>query len=392
MTHKLSYTLLPVLLIAVFTGCNSKNSESEKTAPEAIEGEVGHTENDQNKEGMTELHLSDQKVESLGIILDTLPLRSLSELVESTGQLEVPPQYEATVTAILGANVTSIKVLEGEKVSKGQVLAFLSHPNLTNLQTQYVKSYSGLQYVEQEMQRQKRLYEEKVASGKTYQETLADYQSIKAEVKGYESHLKQLNLSIDKVQTGDIYQHVPVVSPITGYIEKVTVQLGQFVDPQTELFSIVNTEHIHADLMVFEKDVYKVQAGQQVTFTVESVPGVTLTANIQSVGKRFEQKPKAVHVHAEIDQKEDFLIPGMYINGKISTKNNDVTALPQEAVVEENGKSYIFIAEPQEEGCKTGWGFSTVEVRTGNTDDGWVEIKLMAPLPEGTSHGTKLIT
>lgn len=315
-----------------------------------------------------------KRLKALELYWTRSPLRSLSELVEATGQLEVPPQYEATVTAILGANVTSINVLEGEKVSKGQVLAFLSHPNLTNLQTQYV---------EQEMQRQKRLYEEKVASGKTYQETLADYQSIKAEVKGYESQLKQLNLSIDKIQTGDIYQYVPVVSPITGYIEKVTVQLGQFVDPQTELFSIVNTEHIHADLMVFEKDVYKVQAGQQVTFTVESVPGVTLTANIQSVGKQFEQKPKAVHVHAEIDQKEDFLIPDMYINGKISTKNNEVTALPQEAVVEEDGKSYIFVAEPQQKGGETEWGFSTIEVRTGNTDDGWVEIKLMAPLPEG---------
>ena len=50
-----------------------------------------------------------------------------------TGNLEVPPQNEATVTAIVGSNVTLIKVIEGDKVSKGQVLAYLSHPNLIKI-------------------------------------------------------------------------------------------------------------------------------------------------------------------------------------------------------------------------------------------------------------------
>jgi cobalt-zinc-cadmium efflux system membrane fusion protein len=150
------------------------------------------------------------------------------------------------------------------------------------------------------------------------------------------------------------------------------------------MFMIVNTDHIHADLMVFEKDIYKVKVGQKVSFTVESVPGNTLTAKIYSVGKQFEQNPKAVHVHAEIDQKEDFLIPGMYINGKIRTGDNQVKALPESAIIEEEGKPYIFMAEAHEEDGKTEWAFKAIEVRTGITEDGWVEIKLLEPLPEGT--------
>jgi len=366
-----------VLMVLSFSGCSTKTVESEE-AGHADEGEDGHGE-----EETEELHLSNLKFESLGIKADALPTRTLTGIVEANGQLEVPPMYEATVTAILGANVTDIKLLEGDKVSKGQVLAYISHPNLTNLQTGYLKAFSRLQYLEQEMQRQKRLYDEKVASGKTYQETLADYQSISGEVKGYEAQLKQLSLSTKRVQSGDIYQYIPVVSPISGYIEKVKVQLGQYVDPQTEMFLIVNTEKIHADLMVFEKDVYKVKSGQQVSFTVESVPGATLTAKIHSVGKQFEQNPKAVHVHAEIDQKENYLIPGMYINGKISIDNNEVLALPEEAVIEEDGKSYIFLAKSHEEDGEKEWGFQLVEVRTGINEDGWLEIKLLSPLPEG---------
>lgn len=383
MKKQIIYILALVLMVSVFTGCGSKSAGTEEAGHEDhAEGEGRHEEEGHSEEGMAELHLSNLKFESLGIKVDTLPTRTLSGTVEANGQLEVLPQHEATVTAILGANVTSIKVIEGDKVNKGQVLAYLSHPNLTNLQTSYVKAYSRLQYLEKEMQRQKRLYEEEVGSGKTYQETLADYQAIKAEVKGYEAQLKQLSLNVEKVQGGDIYQYVPVVSPINGYIEKVKVQVGQFVDPQTEMFTIVNTDHIHADLMVFEKDVYKVKEGQKIAFTMESVPGATLTAKIFSVGKQFEQNPRAVHVHAEIDQKEEFLIPGMYINGKIRTGNNEVKALPEGAIIEEEGKPYIFMAEAHEEEGKTEWAFKAVEIRTGMTEDGWVEIKLLEPLPK----------
>jgi cobalt-zinc-cadmium efflux system membrane fusion protein len=387
MKKQIIYIVALVLMVSVFTGCGSKSADSsaEASHQEHSEGEAGHEgEEGNNEEGMAELHLSDMKFESLGIKIDTLPTRALSEVVEANGQLEVPPQHEATVTAILGANVTSIKVIEGDQVSKGQVLAYLSHPNLTKLQTDYVRAYSQLQFLEKENQRQKRLYEEEVGSGKTYQQIQSDYQAMSAEVKGYEAQLKQLSLNVKKVQGGDIYQYVPVVSPIDGYIEKVEVQIGQYVDPQTEMFMIVNTDHIHADLMVFEKDVHKVKKGQEIAFTVESIPGTTLSAKIYSVGKQFEQNPKAVHVHAEIDQKEDFLIPGMYINGRIRTGDNQVKALPESAIIEEEGKPYIFMAEAHEEDGETEWAFKAIEVRTGITEDGWVEIKLLEPLPDGT--------
>jgi cobalt-zinc-cadmium efflux system membrane fusion protein len=376
MEKQLIYTISMIIMFSVITGCGSKSADLEQEVNE------GHAEGDHTENTMGAVHLSSLKFNSLGIKIDTLPSRALSDVVEANGQLEVPPQHEATVTAILGANITSIKVIEGQQVSKGQVLAYLSHPNLTQMQTNYAKAYSRLQYLEKEMQRQKRLYEEEVGSGKTYQETLADYQSMKAEVNGYEVQLKQISLNVVKIQQGEIYQYVPVVSPINGFIEKVKIQVGQFVDPQTEMFMIVNIDHIHADLMVFEKDVYRVKEGQTVYFTVESAPGATLSAIIYSVGKQFEQNPKAVHLHAEIKEKKDFLIPGMYINGKIHTETQLVKALPEEAIIEEEGKPYIFRAEANEKNGKTEWAFKLVEVRTGMRDDGWVEIKLLEPLPK----------
>ena len=374
MKKQIIYIVALALMVSVFTGCGSKSADTEDKQESHTEEEGGHGE-----EEMGVVHLSALKFNSLRMKVDSLPTRALTGTVEANGQLEVPPQYEATVTAILGANVTSI---EGDKVKRGQVLAYISHPNITQLQTNYVKAYSRLQYLEKEMQRQKRLYEEEVGSGKAYQETLADYQSIQGEVKGLEAQLKQLSINVKTVREGDIYQNVPVVSPIDGNIEKVLIQIGQFVEPQTKMFMIVNTDHVHADLMVFEKDVYKVKEGQKISFTIESVPDSQLSAEIYSVGKKFEQNPKAVHVHAEIKSKEDFLIPGMYINGKIHTESKTVKALPEEAIIEEEGKPYIFLAEARKEE-ETEWEFRAIEIRTGVSNDGWVEINLLEPLPQG---------
>ena len=387
MKKELIYIVVSVFTVSIIAACGSQSEEAEhegRTKNEHQEATGGHEELGEQggKGGMREVHLSELKFNSLDMKVDSLPTRQLSGLVFANGQLEVPPQHEATVTAILGANVTSIKVIEGDKVKKGQALATISHPNLSRLQSEYVTAYSQMQYLEKENKRQKKLYDEEIGSGKMFQKTQAEYLGIKGEVNSYEAQLKQLNLNVKKIRLGDIYQSVPVVSPIDGYIEKVMVQIGQYADPRKSLFKIVNTEHIHADLMVFEKDVYKVKKDQRLSFTVASVPDEVLTAKIYSVGKQFEQNPKAVHVHAEIENKKNFMIPGMYINGKIRTGSSPVNALPESAIVEEDGKSYIFTAATHEENGETEWAFKPVEIRTGITEDGWVEIKLLEPFPK----------
>ncbi|MAZ29215.1 MAG: efflux transporter periplasmic adaptor subunit [Cytophagaceae bacterium] len=361
------------------TGKNG-NEEHNETASAENGGE--HQEESAGLESK-KLHLSQQKFEAMGLKVDSLPTKSLTGLVEANGQLEVPPQNEAAVTAIIGANVTSIKVIEGDKMSKGSVLGYLSHPDLIKLQTDYSNAYNRMKFLDKEYDRQKRLYDAEVASGRKFQETESEYNSMKGMVKGLESQLHLFGVNLDRIRNGNVYSQVPVVSPINGYVEKVNIKVGQFVQQQTEMFEIVNTEHIHADLMVYEKDVSKVKEGQTVEFNIESLPESDLSAKIYSVGKTFEKNPKAVHVHAEIENKQGDLFPGMYLTGKIATSENKVTALPEEAIITENGEPYIFTAKKVMEGGEEEWALSPLKVVTGQTDGGWIEIKLLQPLEKG---------
>jgi len=362
-----------MLMLLVALGCgNTVENPKELKTGEETGNEI------QPKEGIV---LSQVQVNALQIDIDTLQKRNMGSFVEANGQLEVPPQNEATITSVIGANIASIEVIEGDEVKKGQVLAYLAHPDMITKQTDYLNAYTNGQFLGKEFDRQKKLYEAGVGSGSAFQKIEAEYEAAKSLVRGYEAQLQQLNIDVSSVRNGKIQQRIALRSPIEGAVQKVKIKTGQYVGPQTELMEVVNTHHVHADMMVFEKDVHKVSKGQKVSFKVQSLADTELSATIYSVGKTFEESPKALHVHAEIENKAGNLIPGMYIQGRILTDSFQTMAFPQGAIAEANGKSFVFLAQKQE----NDWYFEPVEVITGVQDNDWVEIKFLES-PDGGSQ------
>ncbi len=362
--------LIAGLILLAASSCKQQLKPEAENKPETTE----------EAEGLTQVVLTGKQVAALSIKADTMPKYSFKDVVMVNGYLNVPPQNKASVTAVIGANVASINVFEGDKVAKGQVIAYLQHPNLLDVQTEYISTLNQMIFMEKEYQRQKKLFEENISSGKDYQKAQSDYFMLKGDALNLKAKLKLLQMDPEKIENGKIYEKVPVISPIEGYIEKVEIKTGQFVEPQKPMFEVINTNKVHADLMVFEKDVYKVKTGQKVFFTIESAPGRMMRATLFAVGKTFEQNPKAVHVHAEIDNKQGVLIPGMYITGRIATNHKLEDAIPDEGVVVEDGKSYIFTAEKS----NNSWIFTPVEIVAGLNEDNWTEVKLLSPLKKGT--------
>lgn len=365
--------ILFILFVAFAASCTPTHSHKAEAHTESEEHELAET-----------VELSEAQFEALDMHIDTIAMRKMGVIVETNGELEVSPQNEAAVTTSVGANVERIQVIEGEKVKKGQVLAYLEHPDLIALQTDYMKAWHELQYIENEYERQKKLYDEKIGSGKDFQKIKSEYFAAKASVRGYEAQLSQLGLNIQRLREGDIYESIPLVSPMSGYVRLVEVKTGEYAAPEDVIFWLINLDHIHADFMVYEKDIRKVKKGQEIQFTIESRPDEVFSAKIYSVGKVFEQNPKAVHIHAEIENKADFLLPGMYVRGKIFGESEKVTALPVEAIVTENGRSFIYTVEADTSNGADKWVFERTEIRTGKTADEWTEVKLLTPPKKGT--------
>lgn len=361
----LIYLLIPLLSL---TACE-KNT---KTADDHHEGE--------NEGSLEHIHITARQAAALKFEMDTLKHRNMGNSVEANGQLKVPPKNEAVITSMLGANVKAIEVREGSAVKKGQVLAYLSHPDLINLQADYRKAYDEMNYLEKEYVRQKKLYEEGVAAGMIFQQAEKNFSSTREYAKGLEAQLRLLNLNPGLIQNGRIFEQIPVLSPINGFVQEINVRTGQFVEPQAVMFEVVNPEEIYADLRVYEKDAGLIEEGQTVNLHLPSSQQDML-AKVFSVGKSFEAQSRAIHVLAEIENRDQKLFPGTFIKARIRSDQKQSLAFPEAAIVEVEDKMYVFIGQQEDQGD---WEFSAEEVKIEGTEDGWHAVQFLREIPENT--------
>ncbi|MDE5423686.1 efflux RND transporter periplasmic adaptor subunit [Ancylomarina sp. DW003] len=396
--------ILPIAIISslfFFTSCDSNKPSKAKTEEH---GEAGHEEEGEHEENVVKI--SKMQDEVLKLKFDHLKTMNLSQFVTTTGKLQVPPENQASISSAIGANVVSILVSEGDMVKKGQILATLSHPDLIQLQVDYQESINQLEYTKKDFERQEMLLKNNVASGKKFQQVKSEYFSLKAKSKGLEAKLALLNINPETIKNGMILNTIPVIAAIGGSVSAVEVNLGKYVEPQTELFEILNTSKLHADLKVFESDIVKLEKGQNVIFQLNNESIKTYSARVTSIGKSFSENPRAITVHATIDANYQELIPGIFITGKIITGEEELLAIPEEAVVVEGDKSFIFILDNdhEEEGHEHGGNgdghkeekdhdhgekghdggekvsLKMIEVLTGVKDRGYIEVKPLVKL------------
>lgn len=302
----------------------------------------GKTEKSDEKEtsAIKEVELNEAQFKASSIELGTFSMKNLSEVVNANGYTKLPPQNQADVSVHMTGIVKSINVIEGQFVKKGQVLATLESPEFAQLQEAYLTSKSNLQFLKLEYERQKILSEENVNSKKVFQRTKSDYDIEKARLASLDRQLSVLNLSKSSATSV-----MALTSPLSGYVTEVNVKLASNAEVGKPLFTIVDNSKLHVDLLVYEKDLQKVKAGQNIRFVLTNQDNSEIIGKVFNVSKSFENDTKSVAVHAEILNPSKSLIPGMYVNALIDVGTRQVQALPTDAVIRADGREYIFVLE-----------------------------------------------
>lgn len=354
------------LLLLGFVSCkNSQDNTETNTAPEKETNIV---------------QLSDEQFKVAGISTGKVEPRKLSGIIKANGLLDVPPQNLVSVSAPMPGFVKSTDLLQGMKVNKGQLLVTLQNPEYIQLQQDYADYKSQLEYLEEEYKRQQELSKENINSQKTMLQAKTQYQSMLAKVNGLKAKLNLLGLNPEQVSSGNFQSTVNIYSPINGYVTEVNINLGMHVDPATVMFKITDTEHLHAELSIFERDVHKIKIGQKVRFTLAN-ENKERTASVYLIGREIG-KDRTVRIHCHLDVEDNSLLPGMYIKAYIEAGEEAVSALPSEAVVNYEGKDYVFIPEKGQSHT-----FKMVEVEKGLEESGYTEVTL----PQGLNSNSEIV-
>lgn len=349
-----------IQIAAVFLlmmGCGNKNNE------ESTSEEQG---------GETGIVVTQEQFDTNNLMIHPMEKRTFPKMVETSGLIDVPPENRASIMAFMGGFVKKTSLLVGDKVKKGQLLVVLENQEFLKMQQEYMEVFSQLDYLKAEFERNETLFEEKIASQKNFLQAKSNYETAKARYQGLRKQLQMLNIKPSKVEQGNISSQVAIYAPISGSITKMNVAKGSYVSSATEILEIVDNDHVHLELTVFEKDILKVKKGQKIQFRIPEASEDAFNAEVYLVGTSIDDAKRSIKVHGHLEHEEDAnFLPGMFVDAKIMTDTIKTLSLPEEAVIESEGTSYV-LKLVNKQGA--GYTFERIAVKQGNTYDGYTEI------------------
>lgn len=305
--------------------------------------------------------------------LEQITEKSFSDRILTTGMIDVPPEQHAAVSVYYGGTIKNLHLLVGENIKMGQTLFSLENPEFIEMQQDYLNAKNSLKYLKNEYERQKKLYSENVSSEKKYLKAEADYFTVRSNFEALGKKLQLLNYNISDLNYNSIKTSAKIVAPISGIITEVNITKGEYLSPNEVAVAIVNTEHVHLELNVFEKNIHKIQKGQTIRFSLPDGKHDSKEAEVFLVGKSVNSVDRSINIHGHLkDESHEFnLIPGMYIEAEILVDEVIRPALSSDAVVNIEDNYFVLLKNISN---KEHYTFVIKEVKIGRTINGYTEI------------------
>lgn len=396
-TNKIFFSVFLLTSFFLFNACNNKPTQDE-----------GHN-HDTKVETETDEHstekvavLTDEQMKAVGVEIGTIEQKQLSATLKANGSLRVPNSNKANATSLFGGVIKSLNVEIGDFVKKGQVIATISNPQFIQLQEEYISINSRIEFAQQELARQKELNDGNVGAKKNLQSAISELNTLRTRKSSLNQQIKMMGINPSSLSNSNLKSSLVVISPINGTVSDVFSKIGSYTDVSSPIAEIVENTALHLDLQVYEKDVPLIKIGQKIEFVVTNNSNKTYSAEVYSIGSSFNGDSKTIAVHSRIVGDKTGLIDGMSITGTVSLDNVLSTAVTNEAIVNADGKYYIFLVKEQAEephdhkegethdhssqdhGSEKGTQFVRMEVVKGASQLGYTAITPVSEIPHGT--------
>lgn len=340
----------------------------------------GHAGEEEHTEG--EIHLTPEQIKTMNIQFGGVSQIKINDFVSATGTLGLPPNALTSVSAKASGFIKdSKKYVEGMYVKKGVVMAYLENPEFIQHQREYLETAAELTYLRQELERQQTLVDANAGVKKNLQKLQSEVGMKTASLKGIGKQLTYLGINVSGLTPDNIVERIAIVAPMTGYITSIKMHDGMYVAPELELMEIVNEDHLHLELDVFEKDIAQVKEGQRISYTVPALGNTVYEGEVNIIGKEFNTGNKTVRIHGHLEKVRPKFIKDLFVEAKIWLTDQTVQAVPEKAVIKDGASSYVYVANDQQGGDEV--KFEKVMVVPGVTDKGFTSIKLIDPIPAG---------
>ena len=368
---KVSQPLLMIIL-AVFTALialwmilgdrNSSQKQSDKKISEEKEVE----EEDHAEEG--EIELTAQQLVEHSIKIESAQQGEVQQVTSLPGKLMVNTDQQAHISPNFAGHVEQVNVSLGQKVSKGQVLAVLSVPDLIDQQANLKMAQANLDLAQQDLQREQKMWSQGISAKQDLQRAENAYRQAQIGVSSARSRLQALGAS-----TGSNGQFT-IKSPISGVISQKDIVVGENVQLADQIFIIEQLNDLWLEFVLPANQATQIKAQQTLRFKSLQT-GQTYNAVVQSLTSQADAQTGRLVVRAKVQTKADELRANLMVNVELEqAQAKQVLRVNKNAVQSIDGKPSLFILTGEKNG-QVHFKAQNVETGATSSDGKWIEIK-----------------
>jgi cobalt-zinc-cadmium efflux system membrane fusion protein len=289
-----------------------------------------------------EVWLTTDELTAAGVVSERVDQHDVDDVLLTSGRVAFDEARVAHVVSPVSGRIEKISGDLGATVTKGQTLAVIHSPDLGDATSDLNKAMADLIATQHAYQRAKDLRAENAASDAVVEQAQDSWRNAKAEVERAQQKVALFHAG--RAVT-EIY---PLVSPIAGRVLARNVYPGYEVQgayaggSQPELFTVGDLEDVWVFADVYETDLGRVHAGQDVQVTVTGLPAA-LTGKVDYVSDMLDPQTRTARLRCTIPNPKGQLLPEMYGTVRVSVAPRQALAVPRSAILHLGGQQLVFV-------------------------------------------------
>ena len=289
---------------------------------------------DQLNEISNELKSVESAISTLDTLKRLMTVTSFkAEEKEFNHYIEVQGVVKADKTiglrAEMGGTITAILIKQGQRVSKGQILATLESSVIDNSVLQLT---TQLNLATTTYERQARLWDQKIGSE-------IQFLQSKAQKEGLENSLNSLKAQAHKMK---------IIAPFSGIIDQVFAKTGELISPQTPFLRLVNLDNVYIESEITETYLKAITKGTKALVHFNSI-NTTIEASITQVGNFINPNNRSFKTRIDIKNTNNDLKANLLANIKINDFNASGIVIPSKFIQQDrNGNTFVYVLEAEE--------------------------------------------
>jgi len=257
----------------------------------------------------------------------------------------------AEIRPEVGGRITEVRFRDGQSVKAGTVL-FVIDPRpfeaaLAKAQANLATARTNADFAQTELDRATTLVEAQAIAQRFYDERANQKRVADAAILAAQAELKQAELNLD---------YAYVKAPISGRLSHVEITLGNLVQSGSNapvLTSIVSNDGIYADFDVDEQTYMSIRAQAGTADKQQRIPVELMVqgdtersykGTIHSFDNKLNTASGTIRARARFDNKDDSLVPGMFVSVRLGgNARQNVVLVPERAVGNDQNKKFVFV-------------------------------------------------